>query len=222
MADTFPSRQNSADGSVSSPPPSLPPLPPASEWLKPGPAYIMPSSGFFFGTGNTQGSLIDFLPSRLAADRLIKQYFDCVHPICQILHRPTFEKEYETFWDEVTLGIEPPNSVQTVVFAAMFSGVVSMDEGNVYRDFGVSKGSLLNNFKMGTETALSRASFLRTTKIETLQAFVMYLVSLSVFGLHYGEDMPEILRTPKSHFKHLRVLLSWSRAKYSSLRLRHI
>ena len=151
-------------------------LPPASEWLKPGPAYIMPSSGFFFGNGNDPASLVDFLPSRLAADRLVKQYFDCIHPICQILHRPTFNREYDTFWDEVNLGIEPPNSVQAIVFAAMFSGVVSMEESAIIRDFGVSKSSLIDNFKLGTETALSRASFLRTTKIETLQAFVMYLV----------------------------------------------
>jgi len=58
----------------------------------------------------------------------------------------------------------------------MFSGVVSMDDAAVIRDFGVSKVSLMDNFKLGTETALGRANFLRTTKIETLQAFVMYLV----------------------------------------------
>jgi len=58
----------------------------------------------------------------------------------------------------------------------MFSGVVSMDEAIIERDFGVSKASLIENFRLGTETALGRANFLRTTKIETLQAFVMYLV----------------------------------------------
>lgn len=99
-----------------------------------------------------------------------------VHPIAQILHRPTFEKEYKAFWDEVSLGIEPPNSVQTIVFAAMFSGVISLDEAVIFRDFGVSKASIIDNFRLGTETALARANFLRTTKIETLQAFVMYLV----------------------------------------------
>ncbi|TVY37380.1 Bikaverin cluster transcription factor [Lachnellula subtilissima] len=154
------------------------PLPPAPEWLKPGPSYIMPSSGFFFGNTSHQASLIDFLPSRLAADRLIKQYFTCVHTIAQIVHRPTFEREYDTFWDEVSLGVEPQTSVQTIIFAAMFSGVVSMDESVILRDFGVSKASLIDNFKLGTETALARANFLRTTKIETLQAFVMYLIPL--------------------------------------------
>ncbi len=51
-----------------------------------------------------------------------------------------------------------------------------MDESTIWRDFGVSKESLIDNFKLGTETALGRANFLRTTKVETLQAFIMYLV----------------------------------------------
>jgi len=56
-----------------------------------------------------------------------------------------------------------------------------MDEAAVVRNFGVSKSSLTDNFKLGTETALGRANFLKTTKIETLQAFVMYLVNLPAY-----------------------------------------
>jgi hypothetical protein len=147
------------------------------QYLMPGPAYIAPASGFFFGQADNGSSLIDYLPSRLAADRLIKQYFTAVHSVAQLLHYPSFEKEYENFWEEISLGIEPPASVQAIVFAAMFSGVVSMSEIILLRDFGVPKDRLIDNFKLGTETALSRSHFLRTTKIETLQAFVMYLVS---------------------------------------------
>lgn len=59
------------------------------------------------------------------------------------MHRPSFEKEYDVFWDEVSLGIEPTVSVQTIVFAAMFSGVASMDEESVVREFGVSVSKFL-------------------------------------------------------------------------------
>lgn len=74
------------------------------------------------------------------------------------------------------MGVEPPNSLQAVVFAAMFSGVVSMSEESILMEFGVSKKGLVDNFQMGTETALGRANFIRTAKVETLQAFVMYMV----------------------------------------------
>lgn len=74
------------------------------------------------------------------------------------------------------MGIEPAGSVQAIVFAAMLSAVVSMSEDTILRDFGVAKQNLVENFQTATETALARANFLRTTKIETLQAFVMYMV----------------------------------------------
>jgi len=76
------------------------------------------------------------------------------------------------------MGIEPASSLQAIVFATMFSGVVSMSDEMVARDFGVPKKNLVGNFQVGTETALSRAHLLRTTKVETLQAFVMYMVCI--------------------------------------------
>ena len=75
------------------------------------------------------------------------------------------------------MGIEPQGSLQALVFAAMFSGVVSMPDDLIMRDFAVPKKDLVDNFQQGTETALSRANLLRTTKVETMQAFVMYMVS---------------------------------------------
>ena len=83
------------------------------------------------------------------------------------------------------MAVEPTSSLQSVVFAAMFSGVVSMPEDIVLMEFGVSKKDLVDNFQMGTETALGRANITRTTKIETLQAFVMYLVSLILYCISY-------------------------------------
>jgi hypothetical protein len=148
-------------------------------YLQPGPGYIPPASGFFLSQPVANASLLDFLPSRTAADLLISQYFLAVHPIARLVHKPSFDQSYEGFWIDVSLGIEPPQSCQAIVFAAMFSGVVCMDEDAVLRDFGVAKASLVDNFRLGTETALSRASFLRSTKLETLQAFVMYMVCVT-------------------------------------------
>jgi hypothetical protein len=44
----------------------------------------------------------------------------------------------------------------------------------------MEKRTMVDNFREGTEKALAKANFLRTTKLETLQAFVMYLVSLQI------------------------------------------
>ena len=122
---------------------------------------------------------MDFLPSKQAADRLLMHYWYSVHPITRVVHRPSFEKRYALFWNELAAGIEPLGSLQAVVFAMMFSGIVSMSEEAVVQYFGVTKRAMEENFLAGTETALTRANLMRTTKVETLQAFVMYMIPLS-------------------------------------------
>jgi len=87
------------------------------------------------------------------------------------------------------MGIEPRVSFQAVVLATMFSAVMSMSEEKVLTDYGVTKQELVENFRQGTETALSRANFLRTTKLETLQAFVMYLVGQTTLKLKIRDPL---------------------------------
>lgn len=165
------------------PPPSF------NKLLAPGPNYIAPSSSFFFSTGQNSVSLIDFLPSRPIADRLLSQYWLAVHPMCRIVHRPSFQRRYSAFWAEIEMNVEPTGSLQAVVFAALFSGIVSLSEDAVLMAFGTSKRNLVDNFQMGTETALGRANVIRTTKIETLQALVMYMVR----GYFYSALSPKLI-----------------------------
>lgn len=146
------------------------------DFLKPTDSYIPPTSGFFFGQIIQSPSILTFLPNRDAGDRLLQHYFAAVHPIARCVHQPSFESQYAQFWEDVNQGIEPRPSIQAVVFAAWFSAVVSMDEVRTTREFGFSKANLIGNMKIGTEAALSKANFLRTTNVETMQAFIMYMV----------------------------------------------
>lgn len=148
------------------------------DYLAPGPDYVPPSSGFILAP-KPRDSILEFLPTKEMTDKLVDHYWKAVHVICRTLHRPSFERDYETFWSEISIGIEPRVSFQAVVLATLLSSAISMPEDRVFSSFGVSRDSLIDNFKLGTESTLSRANFLRTTKLETLQAFVMYLVSLS-------------------------------------------
>lgn len=167
------------------PPPPPQPAPQLSgidelpDFLKPGDQYIVPTSGFFFGQIGESPSILQFLPCQETADRLVKQYFISVHPVASCAHRPTLEATYATFWEEINAGYEPRPSMQAVVFAAMFSGAISMDENVMLTEldgYGYSKANWVASLKLGTETALSKANFLRTTKVETMQAFIMYMV----------------------------------------------
>lgn len=125
---------------------------------------------------------MNYLPAKVLVDKLMAQYWQAVHVVARTVHRPSFERHYEKFWQNVASGIEPRNSFQAVVFAALLSSVVSMSNERVLAEFAVNKQGLVDNFREATEAALSRANLLRTTKLETLQAFVMYLVSLNNAG----------------------------------------
>ncbi|ETS88043.1 hypothetical protein PFICI_01871 [Pestalotiopsis fici W106-1] len=162
---------NTSDGGVSDA--SMP------DFLRPGSQFLAPGSGFLFGQVIEQPSILSFLPHKSAADRLMAQYFTSVHPIAPCCHRPSLERAYATFWDEVNANYEPRPSTQAVIFAALFSGAVAMDENEIIRELGgFPKGNWMASLKMGTETALSKSNFLRTTKVETMQAFIMYMLPL--------------------------------------------
>jgi hypothetical protein len=158
------------------------------DFLRAGPSYIPPSSGFFFGLTTEFPSMEELLPNQAAGDRLISQYFQAVHPIARCVHRQSFEVDYQGFWEDVRHNIEPRPSTQAVVFAAWFSAAVSMDEPVIIRDFGCTKQVVVERLKRGAEVALSKASFLRSTKVETMQGFVMYMVlfAFSIFSFLFS------------------------------------
>jgi Fungal specific transcription factor domain len=60
----------------------------------------------------------------------------------------------------------------------MFSATVSMNEKEISELFSVPKSDLVAGFQTATEAGLAKADFLRTTKLETLQALVIYLIPM--------------------------------------------
>jgi hypothetical protein len=152
------------------------------DFLRPGESYLAPTSGFFFGQSGESPSFISLLPSPDFGHKLMRRYLEAVHPIARCVHRPSFEGLYASFWDDVRQNIEPRPSVQSVVFAAWFSAAVSVDDA-FCRSQECNKAQLVLHMKIGTETALSKANFLSTTRFETLQGFVMYLVGFANLSL---------------------------------------
>lgn len=98
--------------------------------------------------------------------------------MARTVHRPSFERQWQQFWDCIQVNVEPPAPIQALVMASLLSGAISMSEDRISYEFGAVKKQLVDSFRQGTEMALYRANFLRTTKLLTLQALVMYLVSI--------------------------------------------
>jgi hypothetical protein len=183
-------------------------------FLQPGPSFITPCSDMLLGSSMSDATLFDLLPMRAAADKLVQRYWDACHPVARILHRQTFEKKYEILWDSVSQGTEPPPSIQAIIFATLFTAVVSMRTPEVMHHFGVDRQGLIERYQIGTETALGKAHFLRTSKTETLQAFVMYLVSsLCHMSLIKNLTFPRFLCAETPHLGRIPL---WSGLLYDS------
>ncbi|KAF2864210.1 hypothetical protein K470DRAFT_292425 [Piedraia hortae CBS 480.64] len=141
-------------------------------YIGPGPEYIAPSSGFFFAGADL--SLRDVVPEKDVCDQLVAQYFHAVHHMCRCLHRPSFEAQYEETWQKLDSG----TGAAATLCAVLFSAVVSMTDADVLRMTGDTRTLLIHRLRGATEFALSKANFLRTTRVEVMQAFVMYLIPL--------------------------------------------
>jgi hypothetical protein len=150
-------------------------------YIGPGPEYIPPAPRLFFPGAFTNTSLLDYLPLKQESDLLTSRYANAVHPVARAVHWPTFEAQYSVFWASVASSVEPIPSIQAIVFAALFSAAVSLNEAAITENFGTTKATLVDSLRTGTEMVLSKANFVRTTRLDTMQAFVMYLPS-SAFG----------------------------------------
>lgn len=146
-----------------------------SKVLDPDPAFIAPS--LFSHTLRANQDVRQILGSQELADRIIKHYFHSVHSVAPIVHRPSFQERYYVFWSNTSRGVnDTPESTQALIYAALFAGVVSMDAKTVREELGGDREEWVKTLEEATALSLSRANVIRTTKPETMQAFVMYLV----------------------------------------------
>lgn len=60
----------------------------------------------------------------------------------------------------------------------MFSSVVSLPDEMILQYMNEEKGACVERLKSVTESALSQANWIRTSKIETLQALAIFLVGV--------------------------------------------
>jgi len=185
---------NAVGGRAMGLPSGRPPDGSIPDFMQPGATFIAPSTSFVFGQTVNPGPALDgLLPSRDAADQLMTRYFQAVHPVARCVHQPSFEALYAVFWDEICTSFEPRPSTQAVMFAAMLSAAVSLDPALIMQQFGADRTQLIDRLKLGVETALCKASFLRSTRFETLQGLVMYLVRIKA---HHCEGCMLIANSP--------------------------
>ena len=108
---------------------------------------------------------------------LFHQYHRNVDPMIKILHIPSLRKLVMSASANID-AVPSGNYVEALLFAMYYAAVTSLTQEECLHHFHDGRNSLLARYRSGTESALSNADLLSTKEIGTLQALVIFLVSL--------------------------------------------
>ncbi|CAK7215304.1 hypothetical protein SCUCBS95973_002436 [Sporothrix curviconia] len=135
------------------------------------------ASGTGPGTDGLQApaSIEELLPTPAHIFRLWQIFLDRVNPLTKIIHVPTLQP----YVVEATSGSNsvPPN-VRTLLFAIYTLSTVSMTPDECLNMLGYSRETALQRFSSGVRLSLLKTNFMKSYDLETLQALVIYLISL--------------------------------------------
>jgi hypothetical protein len=130
----------------------------------------------FFG----RSSAIDLSPLHpepIQIFKLWQSYLENVNPLLKVSHTPTLQGRVINAAGSIA-NVDP--NLEVLMFGIYCVSALSV--GNDYEQvFGESKESLLSRYQFGCQQALLNAAFLRTTNLECLTGFFLYLVSLVNF-----------------------------------------
>lgn len=144
------------------------------------PAALISSAAVFGNKGAAEGvPLRHPPPERIKTLRSL--YFRNVDPLLKILHRPTIDKMFDIF---IVNPEDHPLSkpVEALFFAMYFAAVTSISPENCHALLGEDRAILTSRYRHSVEIALAKADYLSSSSLETLQALMLYDVSLATSG----------------------------------------
>ncbi|OAA58987.1 c6 zinc finger domain containing protein [Niveomyces insectorum RCEF 264] len=128
-------------------------------------------------SGDTPRSMTpeDLQPAPEHVFRLWQIYLERVNPLTKIIHVPTLQPY---FVEATSGGQNLPQNIKTLLFAIYTLAAVAMTPDECLALLGYSRENALQRFSNGVRLSLIRTGFMKTYDLETLQALVIYLISL--------------------------------------------
>lgn len=152
-----------ADGNPSSHPPGM-----SSHHT---PAGFDPASGALLGF--TQ-DLLEFHPPYTDALTLWAIHTRNVEPLCRILHIPTTTRMVESVSRRPSTATR---GQECQLFAIYHFAIYSLQDEDCQREFNQPRAVLLSRYGHALRQALVNASWLRTTEMSVMQAYMLYLIA---------------------------------------------
>lgn len=118
-------------------------------------------------------NLIEYWPNTQLLPRLKTIFLDRGDPLLKIFHIPTF-------WSSLDNALRSPREVskglEAVMLAWCFATVSILEDSECISLLGIERRQLFSHFQIATRRALTKAGFLHTSDLDTLRAYMCYLV----------------------------------------------
>ncbi|KAK0719636.1 fungal-specific transcription factor domain-containing protein [Lasiosphaeris hirsuta] len=133
------------------------------------------NSELILGADSPEQSIEDLWPEASHIFRLWQIYLDRVNPLTKIIHVPTLQP----FLAEA-LGVSHnvPRNVEALLFSIFLMAVISLTPDECQALLGYSREKALQRYSTAVRLSLLRLNFLKSNDLTTLQALVIYLISL--------------------------------------------
>ena len=107
--------------------------------------------------------------------QLWKVFTENVDPLTKVVHVPSLRPAIEKAANNPTA---VPRSFEALMWSIYSAAIMSLKDDDCRQQFSEPRKVLLSKYVYATEAALSRAKFMRTTSLVTLQAYVLYLFAV--------------------------------------------
>lgn len=133
------------------------------------------NTDLILGADFSNTSIEDLLPDPIHVFRLWQIYLDKVNPLNKIIHVPTVQP----YVLEITTNISNvPLDYQALVFSILSMATLSLEDDEAIQMLGMTKEKALQTFNAGAKAALVRFNYLKNHNMTSLQALLIYLLSL--------------------------------------------
>ena len=130
---------------------------------------------FFVGPESPPKELKILHPEMVHIFRLWQIFLSNVQPLVKIFHAPTVQ---QIILDASADLENVAKNVEALMFSIYLLAVTSMQTEDCERLLGESRDSLLSKFSHAAQQALINARFMKSLSIMTLQALMLYAVSM--------------------------------------------
>ncbi|CRK40515.1 hypothetical protein BN1708_008242, partial [Verticillium longisporum] len=119
--------------------------------------------------------LEDVVPSPVQIFRLWQVFLERVNPLSKLVHVPTLQP---IVVEAAANHRNVANNIQALLFSIYLISTITMSETESRQMLDTSRNEAIKKFTIGVKSALTRVNFLKNYDMTTLQALVLYLISL--------------------------------------------